>query len=37
LYNLQALTIHKAQGMTLARAEVAVESAFEFGQVYVAL
>lgn len=32
-----ALTIHKAQGMTLGRAEIDVADSFEFGQVYVAL
>ena len=32
-----ALTIHKAQGMTLTRAEVQLEGAFTVGQIYVAL
>ena len=32
-----ALTIHKAQGMTLTRAEVQLEGAFTAGQIYVAL
>jgi hypothetical protein len=32
-----ALTVHKSQGMTLSRAEVQLEDAFECGQVYVAL
>jgi len=32
-----ALTVHKAQGMTLSRAELQVDNAFEAGQVYVAL
>eukprot|EP00931_Biecheleriopsis_adriatica_P051108 TRINITY_DN29614_c0_g1_i1.p1 TRINITY_DN29614_c0_g1~~TRINITY_DN29614_c0_g1_i1.p1 ORF type:complete len:650 (-),score=126.09 TRINITY_DN29614_c0_g1_i1:58-2007(-) len=32
-----ALTVHKAQGMTLSRAELQVDDAFEAGQVYVAL
>ena len=32
-----ALTVHKAQGMTISRAEVHLANAFDFGQVYVAL
>lgn len=32
-----ALTVHKAQGMTLSRAELLLEDAFDAGQVYVAL
>ena len=32
-----ALTVHKAQGMTLTRAELQVDNAFEVGQAYVAL
>lgn len=32
-----ALTIHKAQGMTLERVETDVGKAFDFGQVYVAM
>jgi len=32
-----ALTVHKAQGMTLSRAELQLDNAFEAGQVYVAL
>lgn len=32
-----ALTVHKAQGMTLSRAELQVDNAFEAGQSYVAL
>ena len=32
-----ALTVHKSQGMTLTRAELALEDAFAEGQVYVAL
>lgn len=32
-----ALTIHKAQGLTLTRAELDVSGAFEAGQIYVAL
>lgn len=32
-----AVTVHKSQGMTLSRAEVMLEGAFDFGQVYVAL
>jgi len=32
-----ALTVHKAQGMTLSRAEVMLHDAFDYGQVYVAL
>ncbi|CAE8589434.1 unnamed protein product, partial [Polarella glacialis] len=32
-----ALTVHKAQGMTLSRAELEVDGAFEVGQTYVAL
>ena len=32
-----ALTVHKAQGMTLSRAELQLDDAFEVGQVYVAL
>jgi len=32
-----ALTIHRAQGMTLTRAEVQLDNAFSFGQTYVAL
>ncbi|CAE8640799.1 unnamed protein product [Polarella glacialis] len=32
-----ALTVHKAQGMTLSRAELQVDEAFEAGQSYVAL
>jgi len=32
-----ALTVHKSQGMSLSRAELMLEDAFDFGQVYVAL
>jgi len=32
-----ALTVHKAQGMTLTRAELQVDDAFDAGQAYVAL
>ena len=32
-----ALTVHKSQGMTLTRAELMLEDAFDYGQVYVAL
>eukprot|EP00933_Yihiella_yeosuensis_P025327 TRINITY_DN19673_c0_g1_i2.p1 TRINITY_DN19673_c0_g1~~TRINITY_DN19673_c0_g1_i2.p1 ORF type:complete len:631 (-),score=125.01 TRINITY_DN19673_c0_g1_i2:55-1947(-) len=32
-----ALTVHKAQGCTLGRAELQLENAFDHGQVYVAL
>eukprot|EP00040_Diaphanoeca_grandis_P043222 m.8885 g.8885 ORF g.8885 m.8885 type:complete len:844 (-) comp7259_c0_seq1:201-2732(-) len=32
-----ALTVHKSQGMTLSRVEVELGSAFDYGQVYVAL
>ena len=32
-----ALTVHKAQGMTLSRAELMLANAFDYGQVYVAL
>ena len=32
-----ALTVHKAQGMTLTRAELMLHDAFDYGQVYVAL
>ena len=32
-----ALTVHKAQGSTLTRAELNIQNAFEYGQVYVAL
>jgi len=32
-----AITVHKSQGMTLSRAEVEVDDAFDDGQVYVAL
>lgn len=32
-----ALTVHKSQGMTLSRAEVQLDNAFSYGQVYVAL
>ena len=32
-----ALTVHKAQGMTLTRAELMLHDAFADGQVYVAL
>lgn len=32
-----ALTVHKSQGMTLSRAELQLDDAFEFAQVYVAL
>lgn len=32
-----ALTVHKAQGLTLTRAELDVSGAFEAGQIYVAL
>lgn len=31
------LTVHKSQGMTLTRAELQLDDAFDFGQVYVAL
>ena len=32
-----ALTVHKSQGMSLSRAELMLDDAFDFGQVYVAL
>ena len=32
-----ALTVHKSQGMTLSRAELMLDGAFDYGQVYVAL
>ena len=32
-----ALTVHKAQGMTLSRAELMLQDAFAAGQAYVAL
>lgn len=32
-----AITVHKSQGMTLSRAEIEVDDAFDYGQVYVAL
>ena len=32
-----ALTVHKSQGMTLSRAEIGLDGAFDYGQVYVAL
>merc|ERR1711966_595898 len=32
-----ALTVHRAQGCTLSRAELQLENAFDYGQVYVAL
>ena len=32
-----ALTVHKSQGMSLSRAELMLDNAFDFGQVYVAL
>merc|ERR1712228_940192 len=32
-----ALTVHRAQGCTLSRAEIQLENAFDCGQVYVAL
>jgi ribonuclease HI len=32
-----AMTVHKSQGMTLTRAELQLDNAFEVGQVYVAL
>eukprot|EP00471_Norrisiella_sphaerica_P003231 CAMPEP_0184492054 /NCGR_PEP_ID=MMETSP0113_2-20130426/22171_1 /TAXON_ID=91329 /ORGANISM="Norrisiella sphaerica, Strain BC52" /LENGTH=726 /DNA_ID=CAMNT_0026876685 /DNA_START=76 /DNA_END=2256 /DNA_ORIENTATION=+ len=32
-----ALTIHRCQGMTIDRAEISLEGAFEYGQAYVAL
>lgn len=32
-----ALTVHKSQGMTLSRAELMLDGAFAYGQVYVAL
>jgi hypothetical protein len=34
---LRAMTIHKAQGLTLERVRVNVDGAFELGQVYVAV
>merc|ERR1711877_37092 len=32
-----ALTVHRAQGCTLTRAELQLQDAFDFGQAYVAL
>lgn len=32
-----AITVHKSQGMSLSRAELSLQGAFAFGQVYVAL
>ena len=32
-----ALTVHKSQGMSLTRAELMLDDAFDYGQVYVAL
>jgi len=32
-----SLTVHKSQGMTIERAELQLDDAFDFGQVYVAL
>ncbi len=31
------MTVHKSQGTTLSRAEIRVNEAFDYGQVYVAL
>jgi len=31
------MTVHKGQGTTLTRAELRIDNAFSFGQVYVAL
>ena len=32
-----SLTVHKSQGMTIERAELQLDDAFDYGQVYVAL
>lgn len=37
LNNSYALTVHKAQGMSLDRVDVSLQSCFEYGQAYVAL
>ena len=32
-----SITVHKSQGMTIERAELQLDDAFDYGQVYVAL